>query len=171
MFIASRDGNGDPIPDSPRGIHPLGNGDGTNLVPTGNETGEIASPSGMAGAGMVGCPPSPFPRSPACIASVHTKSCSGPRKKPKTSCCYCYLIYKHRGNPSHLSPIPSSLTSSMTPPPVTVSQLAHPLSQTEVRASGGGFPSGAKRRWPSCAGSKIFQNEIQWPCCAGSKSF
>jgi hypothetical protein len=31
----ARDGNGDPIPDSPRGIPPLGDGDGTNLIPAG----------------------------------------------------------------------------------------------------------------------------------------
>jgi hypothetical protein len=31
----SRDGNGDPIPDSPRGIHLLGDGDGKKLIPTG----------------------------------------------------------------------------------------------------------------------------------------
>jgi hypothetical protein len=32
---APRDGNGDPIPDSPRGIPLLGDGYGTNLVPAG----------------------------------------------------------------------------------------------------------------------------------------
>jgi hypothetical protein len=32
---STRDGNGDPIPDSPRGIPPLGDGDGTNLIPAG----------------------------------------------------------------------------------------------------------------------------------------
>ncbi|CAN6373492.1 unnamed protein product [Urochloa humidicola] len=31
-----RDGNGDPIPDSPRGIPPLGDGDGRDFIPTGN---------------------------------------------------------------------------------------------------------------------------------------
>jgi hypothetical protein len=31
-----RDGNGAPFPDSPRGIHSLGDGDGYNLLPTGN---------------------------------------------------------------------------------------------------------------------------------------
>jgi hypothetical protein len=34
-MMAIRDGNGDPIPDSPRGIPPLGDGDGTNLIPAG----------------------------------------------------------------------------------------------------------------------------------------
>jgi hypothetical protein len=33
--LLSRDGNGDPIPDSPRGIPLLGDGYGTNLVPAG----------------------------------------------------------------------------------------------------------------------------------------
>ena len=32
----SKDGNGDPIPDSPRGIPLLGDGDGNKFVPTGN---------------------------------------------------------------------------------------------------------------------------------------
>jgi hypothetical protein len=32
---STRDGNGDPIPDSPRGIPLLGDGYGTNLVPAG----------------------------------------------------------------------------------------------------------------------------------------
>jgi hypothetical protein len=32
----ARDGNGDPIPDSPRGIPPLGDGDGSILMPAGN---------------------------------------------------------------------------------------------------------------------------------------
>jgi hypothetical protein len=31
----SRDGNGDPIPDSPRGIPPLGDGDGEETSPAG----------------------------------------------------------------------------------------------------------------------------------------
>jgi hypothetical protein len=34
-FVRSRDGNGDPIPDSPRGIPLLGDGYRTNLVPAG----------------------------------------------------------------------------------------------------------------------------------------
>jgi hypothetical protein len=33
--LGPRDGNGDPIPDSPRGIHPLGDGDGEETSPTG----------------------------------------------------------------------------------------------------------------------------------------
>jgi hypothetical protein len=33
--IWRRDGNGDPIPDSPRGIPPLGDGDGSILIPAG----------------------------------------------------------------------------------------------------------------------------------------
>jgi hypothetical protein len=35
----ARDGNEDPIPNSPWGIPPLGDGDGNNIVPTGNQTG------------------------------------------------------------------------------------------------------------------------------------
>jgi hypothetical protein len=31
----TRDGNGDPIPDSPRGIPLLGDGDGEDFIPTG----------------------------------------------------------------------------------------------------------------------------------------
>jgi hypothetical protein len=79
--LMARDGNGDPIPDSPRGIHLLGDGDGTNLIPMGNQTGEIASPSGMAGTGMYGCPPSPFPRNPLALqvrAHSRTEFYSGP---------------------------------------------------------------------------------------------
>jgi hypothetical protein len=34
-LVGFRDGNGDPIPDSPRGIPLLGDGYGTNLVPAG----------------------------------------------------------------------------------------------------------------------------------------
>jgi hypothetical protein len=33
--VECRDDNGDPIPDSPRGIHPLGDGDGEETSPTG----------------------------------------------------------------------------------------------------------------------------------------
>jgi hypothetical protein len=36
----SKDGNGAPIPDSPWGIPLLGDGDGTNFIPTGIETVE-----------------------------------------------------------------------------------------------------------------------------------
>jgi hypothetical protein len=36
-----RDGNGDPIPDSPRGIHPLGDGDGMNIIPAGTQIGKF----------------------------------------------------------------------------------------------------------------------------------
>jgi hypothetical protein len=35
IYVEHRDGNGDPIPDSPRGIPLLGDGDGTNLIPAG----------------------------------------------------------------------------------------------------------------------------------------
>jgi hypothetical protein len=49
----TKDGNGAPIPDSPRGILLLGDGDGTNLFPTGICSVEFLSPSGMAGTGMV----------------------------------------------------------------------------------------------------------------------
>jgi hypothetical protein len=33
--LLARDGNGDPIPDSPRGIPPLGDGDGEETSPAG----------------------------------------------------------------------------------------------------------------------------------------
>jgi hypothetical protein len=33
--VTGRDGNGDPIPDSPRGIPPLGDGDGEETSPAG----------------------------------------------------------------------------------------------------------------------------------------
>ena len=33
--VEDRDGNGDPIPDSPRGIPPLGDGDGEETSPAG----------------------------------------------------------------------------------------------------------------------------------------
>jgi hypothetical protein len=48
-----RDGNGDAIPDSPRGIHLLGDGDGSNFIPTGMKVGRIWSPLGLAGAGTI----------------------------------------------------------------------------------------------------------------------
>ena len=35
-LVCCKDGNGDPIPDSPRGIPLLGDGDGNKFVPTGN---------------------------------------------------------------------------------------------------------------------------------------
>jgi len=62
--IRSKDGNGDPIPDSPRGIPLLGDGDGKILIPTGKKTGRNQSPSGLAGTGMVVCAPYPIPASP-----------------------------------------------------------------------------------------------------------
>ena len=55
------DGNGDPIPDSPWGILPLGDINGAKLSPMGIYLVEILSPSGMAGAGMVPVSPSPVP--------------------------------------------------------------------------------------------------------------
>ena len=39
-----KDGNGDPIPDSPRGILPLGDGDGGKFIPTGMDLVEKWSP-------------------------------------------------------------------------------------------------------------------------------
>jgi hypothetical protein len=45
----SKDGNGDPIPDSSRGIPLLEDGDGTNFFPTGNHTGKMHPPSGLTG--------------------------------------------------------------------------------------------------------------------------
>jgi len=40
----SKDGNGDPIPDSPRGILSLGDGDGGKFIPTGMDLVEKWSP-------------------------------------------------------------------------------------------------------------------------------
>jgi hypothetical protein len=82
----ARDGNGDPIPDSPRGIHLLGDGDGNILVPMGNQTGKFVSPSGITRAGMICHPPSPFPRVPAAT----------PLK-----------TYFSPSSPSHRGPLPS----------------------------------------------------------------
>ena len=42
--IVAKDGNGDPIPDSPRGILPLGDGDGGKFIPTGMDLVEKWSP-------------------------------------------------------------------------------------------------------------------------------
>jgi hypothetical protein len=61
---APKDVNGPPIPDSPRGIPLLGDGDGSDLISTEIYMGEILSPSGFAGTGMVHHPPSPFPAYP-----------------------------------------------------------------------------------------------------------
>jgi hypothetical protein len=65
-----KDGNGDPIPDSPRGIPLLGDEDGTSFSPTENYMEGNPSPSGLTGAGMVVCP---RPRSPLpCSDLLHT---------------------------------------------------------------------------------------------------
>jgi hypothetical protein len=64
--VLTKDVNGDPIPDSPRGIPLLGDGDGAKVPPTGIDLGENASPSGIAGPGMVSSSPSPFPANPPC---------------------------------------------------------------------------------------------------------
>ena len=70
----TQDGNGDPIPDSPRGILPLGDGDGARLIPTGmNLVGKL-SPSGIAGTGMVRCAPTPIPADPPREACRGTRS-------------------------------------------------------------------------------------------------
>jgi hypothetical protein len=59
--VGRKDGDGDPIPDSPRGIPLLGDGDGDLSSPTGMETVEFCSPSGLTGTGMGTHSPSPFP--------------------------------------------------------------------------------------------------------------
>jgi len=59
-----KDGNGPPIPDSPRGIPLLGDGDGANLSPTGIQMVGKQSPSGLAGTGMGIHPPNPIPANP-----------------------------------------------------------------------------------------------------------
>ena len=61
---ASKDGNGAPIPDSPRGIPLLGDGDGANFSPTGIQMVGKQSPSGLAGTGMGIHPPNPIPANP-----------------------------------------------------------------------------------------------------------
>jgi len=76
-----KDGNGDPIPDSPRGILPLGDGDGGELIPTGMELVELLSPSGMAGTGMVPWSPTPIP------ASRPVKQ----HHRPGHVCCHVYV--------------------------------------------------------------------------------
>ena len=48
-LVVAMDGNGDPIPDSPRGIPLLGDRDGENFIPAGMKTGKIYPPSGLAG--------------------------------------------------------------------------------------------------------------------------
>jgi len=57
-------GNGDPIPDSPRGIPLLGDRDGENFIPAGMKTGKIYPPSGLEGTGMFHRAPSLIPAGP-----------------------------------------------------------------------------------------------------------
>jgi hypothetical protein len=57
-----RDGNGDPIPNSPRGIRPLGDGDASILISHGELFGEKLIPVGYGGGGDV--PALPVPVSP-----------------------------------------------------------------------------------------------------------
>ena len=76
-----KDGNGDPIPDSPRGILPLGDGDGGKLIPMGKYLVGRLSPSGMAGTGMVAWSPTPIPANPPREAAKHAAGvgpCKGP---------------------------------------------------------------------------------------------
>jgi hypothetical protein len=63
-MVPVKDGNGAPIPDSPRGIPLLGDGDGANFIPAGIQLVEKQSPSGLAGTGMVLHPPTPIPANP-----------------------------------------------------------------------------------------------------------
>jgi hypothetical protein len=51
VCMGYRDGNGAPVPDPRRGIHPLRDGDGEKILPAGKEMGKNQSPSGMAGPG------------------------------------------------------------------------------------------------------------------------
>jgi hypothetical protein len=44
--VPTRDGNGAPIPESPRGIPPLGDGDGEGSPPRGDVNGEKSFPDG-----------------------------------------------------------------------------------------------------------------------------
>ena len=67
----SKDVNEDPIPDFPRGILPLGDGDGGKLIPTGKHLVGRLSPSGMAGTGMVAWSPTPIPANPPREAVKH----------------------------------------------------------------------------------------------------
>jgi len=61
LLVACKDGNGDPIPDSPWGIPLLGDGDGEILFPVGKKMGGNLSPLGLVGTGMVLHPPYPIP--------------------------------------------------------------------------------------------------------------
>jgi hypothetical protein len=61
QYVCARDGNGDPIPDSPQGIPLLGDGDGMNFIPTGMKTGKNCPSSGLAGAGTIHRSPCPVP--------------------------------------------------------------------------------------------------------------
>jgi hypothetical protein len=56
-----KDGNGDPIPESPQGILSLEDEDGDELIPTGMKMVGKLSPSGMVGTGMVPWSPTPIP--------------------------------------------------------------------------------------------------------------
>jgi hypothetical protein len=139
--IVARDGNRDPIPDSPRGIHLLGDGDGNILVPIGNQTGKIVSPSGITGAGMICHPPSPFPRVPA-ATPLNT--------------------YFNRSSPSHRGPLPSvyklpvnfqTLTRDLPlswppPPPLSYAQWLIP-------------PLAAYGRWPLLSADPIWPSTHQ----------
>jgi hypothetical protein len=55
-----RDANGAPKPDYPWGIPLLGLGYELKLIPMGIDLGEILSPSGMVGTGLVGLNPNPI---------------------------------------------------------------------------------------------------------------
>jgi hypothetical protein len=64
VFFTSRDGNGAPIPDSPRGIPPLGDGDGEGSPPRGDVNGENPPPMGKRGRGWRNIPHPRSPRGP-----------------------------------------------------------------------------------------------------------
>ena len=72
----TKDVNGDPIPDSPWRILPLGDGDGGELIPTGKDMVGMLSPLGMAGTGMVAWSPTPIPANPPreAVKPAHVKA-------------------------------------------------------------------------------------------------
>jgi hypothetical protein len=125
QYVCARDGNGDPIPDSPQGIPLLGDGDGMNFIPTGMKTGKNCPSSGLAGAGTIHRSPSPFPATPPLENyNVLAFQFGLIRNRPTKAQYIPRRVYKLR-NPNliHSSPSPQSpnraapLALLFVPPP------------------------------------------------------
>jgi hypothetical protein len=142
--------NGEPFPESPRGILPLGFGSGGNLSPRG-VNGEKFIPVGFHGGGFGILPPVPVPRGDPSTSEQGPIGNSPPYSRPIHA-----FLYNTSKTLAKFLPLPSY------PPSATQTSAPHSLTRdpaitnsrsrgvTETRTRGLGLGTGSSHAGAAC---------------------